>query len=254
MKGERGRPQTGGERAGTRAPVEDTYWWYAGVYALIARTLDLCAGARPLVMDAGCGRGALARALGARTRTVSVDIAADALADGRRVGTADMVRARLEALPFADECFDAAVSVDVLSNEGCCDKTALAEMRRVLKPGGMLLLNLPACQWLKGPHDYAIGNRRRYSAREVGELLAETGFLARRITYRNTLLFPVACVSRLAQKLLLRTAPRNDVGPLPGWLNGLLLALLRAENRLIGWCRLPFGLSVFAMAVKPGRT
>ena len=233
------------------APIEDTYWWYQGVYALIGEWLQPLMSNRPLILDAGCGPGALARRLDASARVLGVDVEQDALAAGRRAGTTGLARAHLEALPLPDGCCDAVVSVDVVCNENCREEEALREIHRVLKPGGALLLNMPAYEWLKGPHDRAGGNRRRYTAGEVSKILGAAGFVVQRITYRNTFLFPMACARRMVQKLALGSRARLDVRPLPGWLNELLLAVLVLEAPFLKHCNLPFGLSIFAVALKP---
>ena len=179
-----------------------------------------------------------------------MDVALDALEAARHSGAETVACARAECLPLPSDCVDVAVSVDVLCHETCDDQAALREICRVLKPGGALLLNLPAYEWLKGPHDRAGRNRRRYTAGEVVRLLTAAGLCVQRITYRNTLLFPVACVRRLAQKMFLGSGRHSDVTALPRWLNSVLYAVLAVECRLLRHCNLPFGLSVFAVAKK----
>jgi SAM-dependent methyltransferase len=233
--------------------LEDAHWWYLAVYDLVGRMLQpLRTAGDLLVLDAGCGSGGLVRSLQKSSRTVGVDIDRDALAAGRRAGTEHLAQASVEALPFRDGLFDAVVSVDVLCHELCDDAAALREILRVLKPGGRLLLNLPAYNWLMGPHDKAVGNRRRYARRDVEDLLTVAGFRIEHLAYRNNLLFPIACLRRLAQKALLRSKERYDVTALPGWLNGLLFGVIGLETRLLKWWNLPFGLSVFAVAQRPG--
>jgi SAM-dependent methyltransferase len=207
--------------------------------------------AKMTILDAGCGSGGMLRALKLEHEVLGIDAAHDALAAGLRAGAQGLARARIELLPLRDECLDAVVSVDALCHESCDEPGALREIRRVLRPGGVLLVNLPAYEWLKGPHDLAVRNRRRYAAHEVRSMLVAGGFLVRRITYRNTLLFPIACAVRLMERLILGQRGRSDVGLLPRWLDEMLFALLFLEARLLKRVSSPFGLSVFAVAIKP---
>jgi hypothetical protein len=126
-------------------------------------------------------------------------------------------------------------------------------MSRVLKPGGLLVMNLPAYEFLRSEHDVAIHTKQRYTRGRLRDMLREAGLQIHSLTYRNTLLFPVAAVVRLAKKLF-RPRPaeaRSDLKPLPRVLNGALTVPLWVENRLIRLgVRLPFGLSVYCTATK----
>ena len=232
--------------------LEDTHWWYLGIYDLIQELLKAVgADGGRLILDAGCGSGGLLRALRSYPGAVGMDIAQEALVAARCSGMDAVARGGVECLPLPDSCVDVVISIDVLSHHLCDEQAALREIRRVLKPGGTLLLNLPAYEWLKGPHDRAGWNRRRYRSREVVELLLAAGFCVERMTHRNTFLFPIACARRLVHKMIWPTRSRSDVTPLPAWLNNLLFSVLVLETRFLRRVNLPFGLSLFAVARKP---
>lgn len=234
--------------------LEDTHWWYLGIYNLIQELLGtLGVDADLLILDAGCGSGGLLRALRSHPRAIGMDVAQEALVAAGRSGVDAVARVGVECLPLPDSRVDVVVSIDVLCHNKCDERVALREICRILKPGGTLLLNLPAYEWLKGPHDRAGRNRRRYRSREVVELLLAAGFCVERMTYRNTFLFPIACARRLAQKVLRGTRSRSDVTPLPAWLNNLLFSVLALETRFLRRFSLPFGLSLFAVARKPAQ-
>src|SRR5262249_11874490 len=146
----------------------------------------------------GCGTGGLIRRETARHPAwrwtgVDVDPLACSLA-GERTG-AKIVEAPLEQLPFADGAFDAVTCADVIYHLDD-DLAAVKGLRRVLRAGGVLVLNAPAHPWLWSYHDGAVGGRRRYETRGVRELFHRAGLQARRITHWNTVLFPAIVARR----------------------------------------------------------
>ena len=153
------------------------------------------------------------------------------------------------ALPYADESFDAIVSGDVV-----CQVTdaarALAEFFRVLRPGGVVAINVPAYMWMWSYHDAAVHTQHRYTRRELAELLERAGFGDISTTHWNALPFPLAWAKR---KLLSRSDTASDVKLLPAPIEAALrgaMAVERAWLRIGG--RWPWGLSVFAVARKNG--
>jgi SAM-dependent methyltransferase len=152
----------------------------------------------------------------------------------------------INALPFADACFDAAVSADVLCHAVVDPETALAELQRVLRPGGHLILNLPAYQWLLSTHDRQVHNARRFTARTAAALLRKAGFNRIHTAYWNSLLLPLMIVQR---KILTHGNTVSDVAAFPPWLDVTLHAMTKFERDLP--IALPFGGSVLAIAEKP---
>jgi len=232
--------------------VEDRHWWYVGVRREVERWLgDLRpADGGPLrILDAGCGTGGLL----ARLRTpgwragVEISSLGILLARTRRGGV--LAQASVAALPFADETFDAVVSIDVLCHAGVEEKQAVEEAARVLRPGGRLLVQVPAFDWLRGEHDAAVWTKRRYRRQEITKLLSGAGLVSRRSAYRNSLLFPMAAIARLAKRgKVNREGARSDVRAVPAPLNLLLSGVLALERRLR--VPFPFGLSVFCVGEK----
>lgn len=152
----------------------------------------------------------------------------------------------MESLPFPDACFDAVISLDVLSDARVGDPvTAARELRRVLRPGGLLVANLPAYAWLRSGHDDVAQTARRTTARAARRMLADAGFGPVRVTYRIALLFVPAAVRRI----LGRGSEQTDVAPVAPALNRGLLAVMGAEDAIGRRVPLPFGLSVFITAV-----
>jgi SAM-dependent methyltransferase len=229
--------------------AEERQWWYAGMRAISFALLDPALGEkRPRILDAGCGTGNNLKHLGARGSAFGIDLSPEAVAfcQGRGVRVA---RAGLLQLPFADATFDLVTSYDVIYHRWVTDDgAALAEMARVLRPGGLLLLRVPALQLLWGAHDEAVHSRHRYTVAEVRGLLQAHGLAVARISYCNTLLFPLLLVRRTLDRLLGRHG--SDVGFLPAPLEYAFLRLLRIEARLLRRVSLPIGASVVALGRK----
>jgi SAM-dependent methyltransferase len=226
--------------------AEDHMWWYR---ALHRRLADALAGVRGAVLDAGCGTGGLLarlRSERADLRLVGVEWAGPAACRAAAKSGAPIVRGSVNALPFADACFDAAIAADLLCHAGIDPPRALAELRRVLRPGGRLIVNMPAYAWLLSAHDRQVHNVRRCTARGLAALLHDAGFLRVRPRYWNGLLLPVMVAQR---KLLSRRATVSDVAPFPPSLNATFHAMTAIERRLP--FRLPAGGSVLATAERP---
>ena len=235
------------------AEVEDSHWWFLGLRELTFQgILRYCPdGAR--LLDAGCGTGGLLRYLRGRSRmfrACGVDLSPDAIRYLRSAAPLPVARASVERLPFRDGSFDAVASLDVLYIEGVDDRRALREFFRVLKPGGVLALNLPAFEFMRSAHDRAVHTRHRYRRPEVVGLLQEAGFSVLKATYWNALLFPLICLVRLARFRRAGEGVSSDVRKTPSLLNALLLRLLKAENRWVGRSSFPVGTSVFCVGRK----
>src|SRR5207248_8255591 len=142
--------------------VEDTHWWYLGMRAIASDLLaSLPLPPAPLILDAGCGTGGNAALLERHGWLVGVDLSDLALDLAAGRGHRPLARASVTALPFPDQTFDLVTSFEVLYHRAVGDDVAaLGELRRVLRPGGHLLLRLPALDWLRGAHDAAVHTER----------------------------------------------------------------------------------------------
>lgn len=232
--------------------AEETQWWYAGMRAMSFALLGdvLRAGGRDSrILDAGCGTGHNLTHLAAYGTPYGVDLADEALRFCRQRGVR-VAQAGLLTLPFRDDTFDCVTSFDVLYHRWVKDdRLALLESARVLRPGGVLFLRVPALKILWGAHDNAVHSRHRYTRGEVRRLLQECGFEVLRLTYGNSFLLPVIAVRRLLDRWTGREG--SDVSFLPAPLEWAFRSLLLLEARLMKRIALPLGASVFALARKP---
>jgi SAM-dependent methyltransferase len=235
--------------------AEAAQWWYAGqrviATALLEPALRGLARERPRLLDAGCGTGFNLLALSGLGRAVGIDIAPEAIAFCRDRGVR-AARASLLALPFESSSFDAVTSFDVLYHAWVTDdRAAVAEMARVLRPGGVLLVRVPALRILWGAHDAEVQSRHRYTRKELATLLDGSGLRLERATYCNSLLFPVLLARRTLDRVLSREG--SDVGFLPGPLEWAFKQALLLEAALVRRrVSFPVGASVVALARKAG--
>lgn len=243
----------------TLREAEDTHWWFAGLHDLVTRTVarEAARAGRPLrMLEAGCGTGRLAALLREFGDIEACDLHPRAIEAAVRRGFGPVRRCDLSADDLGTDRYDLVTCIDVLYHRAVRDEVAaLANLRRALRPGGLLLLQLPAFECLRGAHDLAVHTRRRYRRGEVARLLRVAGFVVDTATYRLFALFLPALVWRRVSSRGARPAgtPASDVTRLaPGALNGLMARAAQWENRLIaaGWS-FPLGTSVFAMARKP---
>lgn len=235
--------------------AERTHWWFVALRREIARALRRRGPARGRWLDAGSGTGGLLAFLDAPIAGLRVGLewSFDGILPARSRGLASQVRGSASQLPFGEGAFGAVTSIDVLCHRGVAKAAALSESFRCLAPGGVLVLQVPAFDWLRGAHDEAVWTDRRFRRLEVERLLADAGFTVEESFYRLGLLFPAAALRRLLASRRDGPDARSDVDPASAPENALLSAVLRLESSLAAvGLRLPFGLSVFCVARKPG--
>jgi len=234
--------------------VERRHWWYLGMDTITRATLNCWLPRKTdlRILDAGCGTGAaLTTYLKDYGTVTGVDISPLALDFCRRRDARRLARASVLDLPFAPASFDLVASFDVLYERAVpSDLSAIMEFARVLAPGGFLFLRLPAYDWLRGAHDEVIHTARRYTIHRLADLLRKSGLTILHLSYANMLLFPIAAVKRLAERLLPGREAASDLKLEAGPLNGILQRVLAFEAPWVASRGLPFGLSVIALARK----
>jgi SAM-dependent methyltransferase len=238
------------EEYATMFRVEETHWWYAALHRLIFQALDaeLPDWRKKNVLDVGCGTGAILKRLGNPEKNVGIDLAPEAISFCRERGLNNVRQGDICALPFADASFDAVICSSVLYHQWVGDvEGAVREMHRVLRPGGTLLINVPAFPFLHSAHDEAVMTARRFRKREIQQLLQKQDFQIRRLTYWTTFLFPLAVAARtLGGSKMGRDFETEGTS----FTQRTLAGIMALELNLLRKISLPFGIALLAVARK----
>jgi SAM-dependent methyltransferase len=238
---------------------EQDYWWHVGkraiVYNLLEKYLPGRADGERKALDLGCGAGLNLDHLSKYARPVGTDFSEEALRFCRERGHTLLCKADAAGLPFPDAEFDIITALDVIEHLDD-DHEALLELRRTMRPGGLLIISVPAYPALWSYWDDILGHRRRYTTRSMREAVERSGLVVRKVSYSNAIILPPAVAVRVMKSLRQKSAdaggqggdPETDFMPVPGWINRMLIAYYRWEARTLRRRRLPFGLSVVCVA------
>ena len=239
------------------ARAEDRHYWFRGLRRNATQLLrEALAGRRiTRIVDCGAGTGRNLEWLGAFGDAVGLERSAVGIEFGRKLGRR-LVRGSVDKLPFPDASMDLATSFDVLY---CLDdrteRAALAEMHRVLKPGGLVMVNVAALDVLHGSHSTLTMEVRRYTKDRLRQRLTDAGFIVDRMTFTNMTMFAPAFAVRWLERVTGRadTASESDLAVPPGPVNAVLNAALTAEAAVLRVANLPIGTSLLAVGKKAGR-
>ncbi len=229
--------------------AEDRHWWYRGRRRVLERVIaDLHLPARARILDAGCGSGRNMVELARHGTVTGMELSNTSVALARERAAGEVIEGSVLEMDFAPDSFDLAVSLDVIEHLDD-DLAALRELRRVVAPGGSLLVTVPAYQWLWSRHDEINQHHRRYTRRALQRVAEEAGWKQARTTYFNSLLLPAAILLRVLERLNTKTTESSlDLWVPPAPMNWLLERPLALEATLIGHGgRIPAGLSLLAV-------
>lgn len=240
-------PQAYPEMARTQAD----HWWFAARRDILRRQLQALAlppGAR--ILEIGSGTGANLALLAEFGQVVGLEMEAAAISLARQAGAGgarvELHRGRCpEDLDCVAGRFDLICLFDVLEHIQD-DARSLACLAQRLRPGGRLLVTVPAYPWMWGPHDVHLHHQRRYTRATLRKACGQAGLSVAWLSHFNTLLFPLALAGRLVEKATGRVSGATATPAAP--LNALLRRTFAMERHLLGPVRLPFGLSLLLVA------
>jgi len=230
------------------AELDELHWWYRARRGVIAALIERHAlppkGAK--LLEVGCGTGHNLPMLSAfgTVDAIEIDEAARALAE-KRLGR-PVLGSRLPELPgIAEGHYDLIGAFDVIEHVDD-DRSAVVSLAKRLKPGGKMVVTVPAHQWMWSAHDVVNHHQRRYSKDGLTALIDGSPLRLEKIGYLNSLLFPLAVAARLAGRIAGKDSS-DDTLP-PGPVNWAFEKIFGLERHLVGRLPLPPGLSLFAVA------
>lgn len=236
----------------TMFALEKDLWWYRGLRHLLLYYVRNF-GKKLKILDAGCGTGITMQCLHRLNHNVcGIDASPDAVTLARSRGLTRIQKASVTSLPYQSNYFDAVLNLDVI---GLLDKKqisqALNEFERVLKPGGHLILQTAALEWLRSQHDDVSRLRTRYTKSQLESLFQSKSWKIVKIGYRVFLLFiPVALVKIIKKFVRLKNDSEGDLFLPPPIFNITLYLIQKLENMLFPYLSFPIGTSLFIVVQK----
>jgi ubiquinone/menaquinone biosynthesis C-methylase UbiE len=236
---------------------ESTYWWFLGLHGIMLDTLkSLSLSNSANILDAGCGTG---QNLSNVTKQISkdafgFDVASEALKFWKLRDLNKVCLASINDIPFKSNWFDVVISLDVFECTGVDEEQAVAELWRVAKPGGFLILVVPAYKWMMTKeHHEAVGANRRYTKESLKKVLKTKPMKLMRMSHLFAAVFPAIAAYRLIKKIApdkSNHTPKSELQHLNPPLNKLLTAIVRGERQILKRIDLPFGSSILAVCQK----
>jgi SAM-dependent methyltransferase len=230
--------------------LEDCMWYFKALHKRMLLPLCDWQNRRADFLDAGCGTGGFILAVkkfSALWRITGLDLSPIACDLAKHKTQADIREGSITDLPFADNAFDIITSADVIAHVEDAS-IALAEFSRVLRPGGMAVINVPAYQWMWSYHDDAVQTRHRFRRSELKKMIQDAGLETLSASYANTLIFPLIIARR---KLFPPFSSSSDVQANSYIVEQFCARLSRIEYQWLSrGFSLPAGCSVFLVAQK----
>lgn len=229
--------------------TEQNHWWYRVRRCMvhdILRAYGVPRSDAVNILDVGCGTGLLMTEL-KEYNIEGIDVSPRAVAFCKERGLTNVTEGSAEHIPRPDNQYDVILALDVIEHIKD-DLGSLREMKRVLKPGGYLILFVPAFMFLWSVTDDNSHHFRRYTREELCRKVEQAGLRVARASYFNTILFPAIAGVRLLVRAL--GVPMRTENTFASSFNGVFYALFRLESILLRVCNLPFGVSVLVVARK----
>lgn len=231
--------------------LEKSYWWHVGRLTIIAERLKEVGGKKTAkILNVGSGTGGTIDTLEKFGSVHNVDTSKQAISFLKKHGFKSQLIDGGE-LPFKAGSFDILTALDVLEHIES-DTEVLKDWLRVLKPGGTMVLTVPAYQWLWSQHDVINNHYRRYTRKELKQKIQVAGFEVKKSSYAIVFSFPLVVGSRFVSKLSGKNPQEySSFVQLPKPVNSLFINLLKIEAKLGRLVSYPFGTSVLVVAQKP---
>lgn len=240
--------------------AEDDHWWFRSrtlmINTLMQQVLPQTSNLQ--VLDIGCGAGNMIHHLLRYGQVKGLEVDPRPVREARLRGYDVDLHDAAAPYPFADGSFDVVTALDVIEHIED-DRPALQETYRVLKPGGHIVVTVPAFMFLWSNNDIINAHYRRYTAAELRRRLSEAGFDVKRLSYNNFFVFPLAAPlimlrrgrePELASHHLNEEEYQVEMEPASPTVNTVLTTVGQVEAGLARWLSLPFGTSLIAIGRK----
>lgn len=230
--------------------TERTHWWYQVRRAMIHDILRKYYPSRPhlSILDVGCGTGALLQELNQYGTVTGIDFSQKAVDFCKARGNTNVSVGSALSIPHPDNAFDVVLALDVIEHIEN-DRGAIAELYRVVKPGGIVVIFVPAFMFLWGVTDVRSQHYRRYTKPELRSKLKGQGFRIVRTSYFNTFLFPLIATLRLTVRALgIKMESENELGN--PFIDSIFRNIFLFESKLLRHMNMPFGVSTLAISTK----
>ena len=233
--------------------IELNHWWFVGRRRIL-KEIILSTGLKEelSILEIGCGTGgnlSMLSSLGKLT-AVEMDLKASEVAKRKNIHKTNDIKVLVGSLPnnmpTIENKFDLICMFDVLEHIQE-DKEALIKIKSYLKESGRLIITVPAYQWLYGHHDEYLHHKRRYSKKELIKAAIHSGYKINRITYFNTILFPIALVVRVYEKIKGKNFEKGSINKQGKWSNEILRYLFEIEKIILKRANFHYGLSMLCI-------
>lgn len=231
--------------------IQKQHWWFVTKKCIILDTIKrhLNVNKNDNVLDIGCGSGLMLNSLDLIATTSGMDMSPEAIQFSKEIFSGPIKQGSLpNNIPFLDESFELITALDVIEHIDD-DVQSLKSIKSKLKPLGKAIITVPAYMFLWSSFDEMNEHKRRYTLPELKEKLIHAGFKIEKITYYNTLLFPIVYVVRKINNLLGRTGA-SDIDMPSKPVNFFLRKVFGIEEYLLRITNLPFGVSILAVVRK----
>lgn len=233
--------------------TEDELWWYVALRSVLKHQLKKYAPANALILDAGCGTGknlAFFNSIGFKAE--GFDYSDDAIAFCHQRGLKQVQKGDVTDIQWPNAHFDVVTCMDVAGSLSAEDNLkAVAELYRVLKPGGLLIAHTAALELFRSQHDDVANIKLRFNRAQFKQLFVKANVTVLKLSYRVFLLSPLVLLFKLIKRLAGQSKAKGEAASdqviFPFGLNWLLLQVQLFENWLFRVINFPFGSSVFVV-------
>jgi 2-polyprenyl-3-methyl-5-hydroxy-6-metoxy-1,4-benzoquinol methylase len=231
--------------------IQKQHWWFVAKKDIVLGAIHSHVALHKdcTVLDIGCGSGLMLNALDELANTSGMDMSNEAIQFSQEIFSGPIKQGSLpDNVPFPNESFDLITALDVVEHIDD-DIGSLKAIRHLLKPSGKAVITVPAYMFLWSSFDDMNEHKRRYTLPELRQKLNSAGFQIEKISYFNSLLFPIVYIVRKLNNLMGRDGA-SDVDMPSKALNYILRQIFGLEKYLLRCCSLPFGVSILAVVKK----